>query len=106
MSDAPDDADDPESDADGDGADAGFERELSNARALLAGDDLRAVHVGVVRGGEVETAVARGGDGDQTRLRALTLLAAHLRTVAAEAGVDPGTLAADAARLAGEMEAP
>lgn len=91
MSDSPDDG-------------TTFERELANARALLAGDDLTAVHVGAVRGEEVETAVARRDDGERGRLGALTLLAAHLRTVAAEAGVDPETLAADAARLADEME--
>ena len=98
----------------GDGASAGdetaggdaFAAELDRARALLDGDDVEAVHVGVVRDGEVDTTFAqRGDDGpDGEGLRALALLAAHVRLVANEAGVEASTVAGDAATLAGQVE--
>ena len=94
--------------ADTDDASAGdeFETELARARDLLDGDDIDAVHVGVVRDGEVDTTFAQRTDGDPegAGLRALALLAAHVRVVAGEAGVEPSTVAGDAATLAGQVE--
>ncbi|ELZ32261.1 hypothetical protein C465_08026 [Halorubrum distributum JCM 9100] len=83
-----------------------FETELARARDLLDGDDIDAVHVGVVRDGEVDTTFAQRTDGDAegAGLRALALLAAHVRLVAGEAGVEPSTVAGDAATLAGQVE--
>lgn len=43
-------------------------------------------------------------DPQQEGLQALSLLAAHVRIVATEAGVDPATVAGDAATLAGRMD--
>ncbi|OYR49493.1 hypothetical protein DJ73_17620 [Halorubrum sp. Ea1] len=98
----------------GDGASAGdetaggdaFAAELDRARALLDGDDVEAVHVGVVRDGEVDTTFAqRADEGPEGEgLRALALLAAHVRLVANEAGVEASTVAGDAATLAGQVE--
>ncbi|ELZ46593.1 hypothetical protein C463_03984 [Halorubrum californiense DSM 19288] len=84
----------------------GFETELARARDLLDGDDIDAVHVGVVRDGEVDTTFAQrtDDDADGAGLRALALLAAHVRSVAGEAGVEPSTVAGDAATLAGQVE--
>lgn len=91
--------------ADGD-ADTTFERELARARELLADEtDLTAIHVGVVRGDQVNSTAARRSEGEQAGLETLALLASHLRTVAEEAGVDFETVAADAAQLAGQVEA-
>jgi hypothetical protein len=89
--------------ADGDDA---FAAELDRARELLDGDDVEAIHVGVVRDGEVDTTFAqRSDDGPEGEgLRALALLAAHVRLVANEAGVEPSTVAGDAATLAGRVE--
>ena len=83
-----------------------FETELARARDLLDGDDIDAVHVGVVRDGEVDTTFAQrtDDDADGAGLRALALLAAHVRLVAGEAGVEPSTVAGDAATLAGQVE--
>ena len=93
------------SDAQGRNADA-FAAEVDRARELLDGDDIEAIHVGVVRDGEVDTTFAqRGDDGPEGEgLRALALLAAHVRLVANEAGVEPSTVAGDAATLAGRVE--
>ncbi|PAU82991.1 hypothetical protein CK500_12760 [Halorubrum salipaludis] len=96
-------------DADGsdEGPDAGpFAAEVDRARDLLDGEGIEAVHVGVVRDGEVDTTFAQRGDGDAENegLRALALLAAHVRLVANEAGVDASTVAGDAATLAGQVE--
>lgn len=86
-------------------ADDTFERELANARSLLDAEDVTAIHVGVVHGDEVDTAFAQTADDPREEgLRALTLLATHLRLVAEEAGVDFETVAADAARLADSVE--
>ncbi|WP_435062566.1 hypothetical protein [Halobaculum sp. EA56] len=97
-----------ESGTDGDSGaadDPAFEEELAAARALLAdADDLTALHVGVVRGDRVDSTAARRSEGEQAGLETLTLLASHLRTVADEAGVDYETVAADAARLASQVE--
>jgi len=86
--------------------DESFAAELDRARELLDGDDVEAVHVGVVRDGEVDTTFAqRGDDGPEGEgLRALALLAAHVRLVASEAGVEPSAVAGDAATLAGRVE--
>jgi hypothetical protein len=83
-----------------------FEAELAAARGLLDGDDVDAFHVGVVRDGEVDTTFAQRteDDPDGAGLRALALLAAHVRLVAGEAGVEPSTVAGDAATLAGQVE--
>lgn len=85
---------------------SGFDAELAKARELLEGDDVDALHVGVVRDGEVDTTFAqRTGDDPQNEgLRALALLAAHVQLVAEEAGVDASTVAGDAATLAGQVE--
>ncbi len=85
---------------------SGFDAELAQARELLEGDDVDALHVGVVRDGEVDTTFAqRTGDDPQNQgLRALALLAAHVQLVAEEAGVDASTVAGDAATLAGQVE--
>ena len=91
----------------GDRSDDGdaFERELANARALLEAEDVTALHVGVVHGDEVDATFAQASDDPHDRgIRALTLLATHLRLVAAEAGVDYETVASDAAQLAGSVE--
>ncbi|ELZ41712.1 hypothetical protein C471_05616 [Halorubrum saccharovorum DSM 1137] len=85
-----------------------FAAEIDRARDLLDGDGIEAVHVGVVRDGEVDTTFAQRSDGDSggegEGLRALALLAAHVRLVANEAGVDASTVAGDAATLAGQVE--
>ncbi|WP_423995685.1 hypothetical protein [Halorubrum trapanicum] len=83
-----------------------FETELARARDLLDGNDVDAVHVGVVRDGEIDTTFAQRteGDAEGAGLRALALLAAHVRLVAGEAGVEPSTVAGDAATLAGQVE--
>lgn len=97
---------DADTEADGGGdADAAFAAELEQARELLEGDDVAAFHVGVVRGDEVDTTIAqRADDPREEGLQALSLLAAHVRLVAGEAGVDPSTVAGDAASLAGQVE--
>ena len=93
------------SDDDKDETDA-FAAEIDRARALLDGDGIEAIHVGVVRDGESDTTFAQRSDGDSAceGLRALALLAAHVRLVANEAGVDASTVAGDAATLAGQVE--
>ena len=95
--------------ADGDPTDANADplaAEIDRARELLDGEGIEAVHVGVVRDGEVDTTFAQRSDGDAEGegLRALALLAAHVRLVANEAGVDASTVAGDAATLAGQVE--
>ena len=83
-----------------------FATELERARDLLDAEGIEAVHVGVVRDGEVDTTFAQrtDGDGESEGLRALALLAAHVRVVANEAGVEASTVAGDAATLAGQVE--
>ncbi|MFC5279338.1 hypothetical protein ACFPM1_11320 [Halorubrum rubrum] len=97
--------------SDGDGGDDGDERdefaaELERARGLLDDDGIEAVHVGVVRDGEVDTTFAQrtADDPESEGLRALALLAAHVQLVADEAGVEASTVAGDAATLAGRVE--
>jgi len=83
-----------------------FAAEIDRARNLLDGDGIEAVHVGIVRDGEIDTTFAQrsDGDGENEGLRALALLAAHVRLVANEAGVEASTVAGDAATLAGQVE--
>lgn len=84
----------------------GFDGELDRAKSLLAADDLTAVHVGVIHDNRtVDTVATRRTDGDtDAELHALSLLATHIRAVAAEAGVDYETVAADAAAIAAQLE--
>lgn len=84
----------------------GFERERDRARRLLDADDLTAVHVGVIHDDQtVDTVASRRTDTDtEEELQALSLLATHIRAVAAEAGVDYETVAADAAAIASQLE--
>ncbi|MGQ3329190.1 MULTISPECIES: hypothetical protein [Halorubrum] len=91
---------------DGATPDDSFAAEIDRARDLLDGEEIEAVHVGVVRDGEIDTTFAQRNDGDAENdgLRALALLAAHVRLVASEAGVDASTVAGDAATLAGQVE--
>jgi hypothetical protein len=86
--------------------DAAFETEREAARELLADESITAFYLGVVDEGEtVETTFAQtADDAQQEGLQALSLLATHVRIVASEAGVDPTTVAADAATLAGELD--
>jgi len=100
---------DDEGPADGSTAgDDAFAAEIDRARALPDGGEgiEAAVHVGVVRDGEIDTTFAQRSDGDSDNegLRALALLAAHVRLVANEAGVEASTVAGDAATLAGQVE--
>ncbi|WP_435147735.1 hypothetical protein [Halobaculum sp. P14] len=99
------DADDTDDTLDTSGT-AEFDAARAAARRTLTGDDVTAFHLGVVRGGEVDTAAARvgGGDDDRPELEALTLLATHLRVVADDAGADYDAVAADAAALASQVE--
>ena len=92
-------------DDDGDGNEA-FAAEIDRAKGLLDGDDIEAIHVGVVRDGEIDTTFAQRSDSgsEGEGLRALALLAAHVRLVANEAGVEASTVAGDAATLAGQVE--
>ncbi|SMO45020.1 hypothetical protein [Halorubrum cibi] len=92
-------------DRDGDEHDE-FAAELERASDLLDDDGIEAVHVGVVRDGEVDTTFAQrtADDPESEGLRALALLAAHVQLVADEAGVEASTVAADAATLAGQVE--
>ncbi len=84
----------------------GFETECDRARRLLDSEDLTAVHVGVIHDDRtVDTVATRRTDGDSdAELHALSLLATHVRAVAAEAGVDYETVAADAAAIAAQLE--
>ncbi|MFD1570977.1 hypothetical protein [Halorubrum laminariae] len=83
-----------------------FASELDRARKLLDGEGVEALHVGIVRDGEIDTTFAQRDDEDASEegLRALALLGAHVRLVANEAGVDASTVAGDAATLAGQVE--
>jgi hypothetical protein len=83
-----------------------FETRRRAAASLLSDDDVTAFHVGVVRdGGEIDTAFGVEADDSQGEsLQSLALLATHVRLVAREAGVEPSTVAGDAAALAAEVE--
>ena len=91
---------------DADTTDDPFSAERDRARELLTAEGVEALHVGVVRDGEVDTTFAQrdAEDASEEGLRALALLAAHVRLVANEAGVDPSTVAGDAATLAGQVD--
>jgi len=85
---------------------SGFEGEIDRARQLLDAEDLTAVHVGVIHDDRtVDTVATRQTDGESdAELHALSLLATHIRAVAAEAGVEYDTVAADAAAIAAQLE--
>jgi len=87
-------------------SDPEFDAERRAARELLDDESLTAFYLGVVGDGEtVDTTFAQTADDPQQEgLQALSLLAAHVRIVATEAGVDPATVAGDAATLAGRMD--
>lgn len=89
-----------------DASDAEFDRELAYARELLDDDAVTAAVVGIIReGNEVDTTFTQRADSPREEgLQALSLLAAHVRLVANEAGVDHTTVASDAASLAGAVE--
>ena len=83
-----------------------FETERQAAQELLAEESITAMYVGVVSDGDaLETTFAQTADDPQQEgLQALSLLAAHVRLVANEAGVEPAAVAGDAATLAGRMD--
>jgi len=83
-----------------------FETERERARQLLDAEDLTALHVGVIHDDQtVDTVASRRTDADsEAELQTLSLLATHIRAVAAEAGVDYDTVAADAAAIASQLE--
>jgi predicted Abi (CAAX) family protease len=89
-----------------DDPEAAFETERRAAQELLADDSITALYVGVVSDGDaLETTLAQTADDPQQEgLQALSLLAAHVRLVANEAGVEPAAVAGDAATLAGRMD--
>jgi len=83
-----------------------FETERDRARRLLDAEDITALHVGVIHDYQtVDTVASRRTDSDsEAELQALSLLSTHIRAVAAEAGVDYDTVAADAAAIASQLE--
>ena len=83
-----------------------FDAEREAAMELLDDDSITAFYLGVIGDGEtVETTFAQTAeDPQQEGLQALSLLATHVRIVANEAGVDPATVAGDAATLAGRLD--
>lgn len=86
--------------------DDSFSADRAAAREALAGDDVSAFYLGVVRDGEsIDTTFAQTADDPEDEgLQALSLLAAHVRIVANQAGVEPSTVAGDAATLAARLE--
>lgn len=89
-----------------DDSETAFAEERRSARELLGDESITAFYLGVVRDGETADATfaQTADDPEQEGLQALSLLATHVRIVANEAGVDPSTVAGDAATLAGRME--
>lgn len=83
-----------------------FEAERQAAMELLDDDSITAFYLGTIDDGEtVETTFAQTAeDSQQEGLQALSLLATHVRIVANEAGVEPATVAGDAATLAGRLD--
>lgn len=86
--------------------DGTFAAKLARARDLLDSDDIEALQVGIIRDGEVDTTFAQRAEDEPEGegLRAIALLAAHIRLVADVTGVEPSTVAGDAATLAGQVE--
>ena len=86
--------------------DDSFATDRAAAREALAADDVSAFYLGIVRDGEsIDTTFAQTADDPEDEgLQALSLLAAHVRIVANQAGVEPSTVAGDAATLAARLE--
>ncbi|MEF8778970.1 MAG: hypothetical protein V5A36_08665 [Natronomonas sp.] len=86
--------------------DPSFEAERQTAQELLSDDSVTAFYVGVVDEGETvdATFAQTAEDPQQEGLQTLSLLATHVRIVANQAGVDPATIAGDAATLAGRLD--
>lgn len=89
-----------------DSEDRTFDMERVAAQDMLSDDSITAFYLGVVReGDEIDTTFAQVADEPREEgLQALSLLATHVRTVANQAGVEPSTVAGDAATLAGRIE--
>lgn len=85
---------------------AAFTADRDRARTLLDDDSITALHLGVIRDDEtVDTVVARDPTSDyDPSIHTLSLLATHIRAVAAEAGADYDAVAADAAAIAGQLD--
>ena len=85
---------------------SGFTADRDRARTLLDDDTITALHLGVIRNDEtVDTVVARDPASDYApSIHTLSLLATHIRSVAAEAGADYEAVAADAAAIAGQLD--
>ena len=83
-----------------------FDMERVTAQDLLSDDSITAFYLAVVRDGdEIDSTFAQVADDPREEgLQALSLLATHVRTVANQAGVEPSTVAGDAATLAGRIE--
>lgn len=83
-----------------------FTADRDRARTLLDNDDITGLHLGVIRGDQtVDTVIARDPASDyDPSIHTLSLLATHIRAVAAEAGADYDAVAADAAAIAGQLD--
>ena len=83
-----------------------FTADRDRARTLLDDDSITALHLGVIRDDKtVDTVVARDPTSDyEPSIHTLSLLATHIRAVAAEAGADYDAVAADAAAIAGQLD--
>ena len=83
-----------------------FTADRDRARTLLDDDSITALHLGVIRDDQtVDTVVARDPTSDyDPSIHTLSLLATHIRAVAAEAGADYDAVAADAAAIAGQLD--
>jgi hypothetical protein len=83
-----------------------FTADRDRARTLLDNDDITGLHLGVIRDDQtVDTVIARDPASDyDPRIHTLSLLATHIRAVAAEAGADYDAVAADAAAIAGQLD--
>mgnify|MGYP006934484284 CR=1 FL=1 len=75
-----------------------FTADRDRARTLLDNDDITGLHLGVIRGDQtVDTVIARDPASDyDPSIHTLSLLATHIRAVAAEAGADYDAVAAEA----------
>ena len=83
-----------------------FASDRDRARRLLNNDDITGLHLGVIRDDQtVDTVIARDPASDyDPSIHTLSLLATHIRAVAAEAGADYEAVAADAAAIAGQLD--